>query len=82
MQGCTAQQVVQDVNAAIGANAVAAAQRLLSGETILTFHEKEERVKWERDNRLLKTFGLGATLRTKTFTVLAHGVSTTFSIDN
>jgi len=82
MQGRTAQQVVQDANAAIGANAVAAAQRLPSGETILTFYEKEGRAKWESDERLLRTFGPGATLRTKTFTVLAYRVPTTLSIDN
>ena len=82
MQGRTAQQVVQDANAAIGANAVAAAQRLLSGETILTFHKKEGRAKWESDERLLRTFGPGATLCTKTFTVLAYRVPTTLSINN
>src|SRR5271169_5345697 len=82
MQGCTAQQVVQDANTAIGANAVVAAQRLLSGETILTFYKKEGRAKWESDERLLRTFGLEATLCTKTFTVLAYRVPTTLSINN
>ena len=45
MQGRTAQEIVQEANAAIGTNAIAAARRLPSGDTILTFHERESRAK-------------------------------------
>jgi hypothetical protein len=73
-QGRTAQEIVKEANAAIGTNAIAAARRLPSGDTILTFHERESKAKWEGNPKLLKVFGAEAKFRTKEWTVLAHGV--------
>jgi hypothetical protein len=39
--------MVKEANAAIGTNAIAAARRLPSGDTIPTFYERESKAKWE-----------------------------------
>ena len=68
------QEIVRDINASIECEAAIAARRLQSGDTLLTFETEEARRKWEKDPKVIKTFGTDARIRIKEYTVLAHGV--------
>jgi hypothetical protein len=83
-QGRIAQEIVKEANAAIGTDAIAAARRLPSGDTILTFHEKESKAKWEGNPKLLEVFGVEARFCTKEYIVLVYSVQmdATLNLDN
>jgi hypothetical protein len=68
------QEIVQDINASIKCKAAIAARQLQSGDTLLTFKTKEARKKWEKDPKVVRIFRTDARIRTKEYTVLAHGI--------
>lgn len=68
------QEIVRDINASIECDAAIAARRLQSGDTLLTFETEDARKKWEKDPKVVQMFGIDARIRTKEYTVLAHGI--------
>ena len=68
------QEIVRDINASIECDAAIAAQRLQSGDTLLTFETEEAWKKWEKDPKVVRMFGTEARVRTKEYTVLAHRI--------
>lgn len=71
----TSLELVRDINAAIeGSGDVVAARCLPSGDVLVAFQGTIEKQKWEARLEVLQAFGEGARLRTREYTVLAHGI--------
>jgi hypothetical protein len=71
----TSLELVRDINTAIeGSGDAIAARRLPSGDVLVAFQGSLEKQKWEARPEALQAFGEGARLRTREYTVLAHGV--------
>lgn len=67
-------EIVRDVNEKIQCEAVVAARRLPSGDTLLTFEGEEAKRKWQGNIKVTEAFGADAKLRIREYTVIAHGV--------
>lgn len=67
-------EIVRDINTNIQSESVVAARRLQSGDILVTFDQEEAKKKWEKDNKLLQAFGTNGKLRTREYTLIAHGV--------
>lgn len=67
-------EIVRDVNKMIQCESVVAARRLPSGDTLLTFEGEEAKKKWQDSKKVTEAFGADARLRTREYTVIAHGV--------
>jgi hypothetical protein len=72
----TSLELVRDINdATSGGGDVVAARRLPSGDVLVAFQSALEKQKWEVSSEaILQSFGAGARLRIREYTVLAHGV--------
>jgi uncharacterized protein YggE len=72
----TGEELVNDINIALGIKDVIRACRLLSGSALITLLGAEEKTKWETQTGILKAFGEGAKIQTREYTVLALDVQT------
>jgi hypothetical protein len=70
----TGPELVRDINTKIQCESVVAARRLPSGDTLVTFEGEEAKKKWEKDQAVLDAFGTNARIRTREYTVIAHGI--------
>ena len=49
-------------------------RRLPSGDILITFNSKEEKVKWAKDPKIVQVFSNNIKVRTREYIVIAHGI--------
>ena len=62
------------MNTEIKATDIIAVQRLPSRDVLLTLQGEKERKKWEGSQEIVQAFGSNAQVKTREFTLLAHGI--------
>ncbi len=70
----TGRELVRDINTELDCEAVVAARRLPSGDVLVTFDKEDDKTKWAKDPKVTQAFGTTAKVRTREYTVIAHGI--------
>ena len=66
--------IVRDINAELQDRSVVAARRLPSGDIMVTFEDQQKRDLWAKSPEIVRTFGSTAKVKTREYTVIAHGI--------
>jgi hypothetical protein len=70
----TGPELIRDINSELQCEAVVAARRLPSGDTLITFENDDSKKRWAKSSTVIGVFDTGARVRTREYTVMAHGV--------
>ena len=70
----TGPELIRDINSELQCEAVVAARRLPSGDTLITFENDDSKKRWAKSSTVIGVFGTGARVCTREYTVMAHGV--------
>jgi hypothetical protein len=70
----TGPELVRDLNSKLQCETIVAARRLPSGDTLITFDGDDSKKKWAKNPMITKAFGTDARVRTREYTIIAHGV--------